>query len=79
MGLDVVRTVIRNALMKLREKGAAILVVSEEIDELFEVSDRIAVMYRGYMSPAVPKESLSTEELGRWMAGLWLAVRLSTH
>lgn len=70
-GVDVgAATVIRNALMKLREKGAAILVVSEEIDELFEVSDRIAVMYRGYMSPAVPKESLSTEELGRWMAGL---------
>ena len=47
------------------------MVVSEEIDELYEISDRIAVMYRGNMSPAVPVESLSMEELGRWMAGLW--------
>ena len=49
----------------------AIVVVSEEIDELFEISDRIAVMYRGTMSPAVPVQSLTMEELGRWMAGLW--------
>ncbi len=71
-GVDVgAATVIRNALLKLRGEGAAIVVVSEEIDELFEISDRIAVMYRGTMSPAVPVQSLTMEELGRWMAGLW--------
>lgn len=71
-GVDVgAATVIRNALMRLRAEGAAIVVVSEEIDELYEISDRIAVMYRGHLSPAVPAESISTEELGRWMAGLW--------
>lgn len=71
-GVDVgAATVIRNALVELRSHGAAIVVVSEEIDELYEISDRIAVMYRGNMSPAVPVESLSMEELGRWMAGLW--------
>ncbi len=71
-GVDVgAATVIRNALMRLRSEGAAIVVVSEEIDELYEVCDRIAVMYRGHLSPAVPAESISTEELGRWMAGLW--------
>ncbi len=71
-GVDVgAATVIRNALVELCSQGAAVIVVSEEIDELFEISDRIAVMYRGCMSPAVPVESLSMEELGRWMAGLW--------
>ena len=62
---------IRNSLIRLRDDGAAIIVVSEEIDELFEISDRIAVMYRGALSPAVPKNTLTIEEVGRWMAGLW--------
>ena len=53
------------------DDGAAIIVVSEEIDELFEISDRIAVMYRGALSPAVPKTTISIEEVGRWMSGLW--------
>lgn len=71
-GVDVgAAAVIRNSLMRLRSEGAAIIVVSEEIDELFEISDRIAVMYRGHLSPAVPKESLNIEEVGRWMSGLW--------
>lgn len=71
-GVDVgAAAVIRNALMRLREEGAAIVVVSEEIDELFEISDRIAVMHRGRLSPAVPKRELTIEEVGRWMAGLW--------
>ena len=62
---------IRNSLIRLRDDGAAIIVVSEEIDELFEISDRIAVMYRGALSPAVPKTTISIEEVGRWMSGLW--------
>ncbi len=71
-GVDVgAAAVIRNALVKLRSEGAAVVVVSEEIDELYEVCDRIAVMYRGHISPAVPVQSLGMEELGRWMAGLW--------
>lgn len=71
-GVDVgAAAVIHNALLELREKGAAIIVVSEEIDELFLLSDRIAVMHRGALSPAVDKKKISIEEVGRWMAGLW--------
>lgn len=71
-GVDVgAAVVIRNALMRLRREGAAVVVISEEIDELFEISDRIAVMYRGHLSPAVPKKDINIEEVGRWMAGLW--------
>ncbi|MDY6011136.1 MAG: ABC transporter ATP-binding protein [Duodenibacillus sp.] len=71
-GVDVgAATVIHNALMRLREEGAGILIVSEEVDELYAVCDRIAVMYRGCLSPAVPVSSIATDELGRWMAGLW--------
>ena len=51
--------------------GAAVLVVSEEVDELFEICDRIAVMYRGHLSPAGPKSERTIEIVGRWMSGLW--------
>ncbi|MDO5532042.1 ABC transporter ATP-binding protein [Sutterella sp.] len=71
-GVDVgAAAVIRNSLIRLRDDGAAIIVVSEEIDELFEISDRIGVMYRGALSPVVPKNTLTVEEVGRWMSGLW--------
>ena len=71
-GVDVgAAATIRNALMRLREDGAAVLVVSEEVDELFEICDRIAVMYRSHLSPAVPKSEMNIEIVGRWMSGLW--------
>jgi simple sugar transport system ATP-binding protein len=62
---------IRNALIALRAQGCAILAVSEELDELFEICDRIMVMARGRLSPAVPARSVSVETIGRWMSGLW--------
>lgn len=71
-GVDVgAAATIRNALMRLRADGAAVLVVSEEIDELFEISDRIGVMHRGRLSPIVNKEAMNIEKVGRWMSGLW--------
>lgn len=79
-GVDVgAAAEIRNALMRLRDDGAAVIVVSEEIDELFEISDRIAVMYRGALSPAVPKSNITVEEVGRWMAGLWPGSPFARH
>lgn len=71
-GVDVgAAASIHNALMRLRADGAAVLVVSEEIEELFAICDRIAVMYRGSLSPAVPKAEMNVEIIGRWMSGLW--------
>jgi simple sugar transport system ATP-binding protein len=71
-GVDVgAAAAIRNALIALRGRGCAILVVSEEIDELFELADRLMVMAGGRLSPAVPAHQLAIDELGRWMAGRW--------
>jgi simple sugar transport system ATP-binding protein len=71
-GVDVgAAGAIRNALIALRAQGCAILVVSEDLDELFEICDRIMVMARGRLSPAVPTRSVSIEAIGRWMSGLW--------
>jgi len=71
-GLDVgASAFIRQALIDLRNAGAAILVISEELDELFEICDRIAVMAKGRLSPAARTRDTSVEEIGVWMSGLW--------
>jgi len=71
-GVDVgAAAAIRNALLALRGRGGAILVVSEEIDELYELADRLMVMAAHRLSPAVEAARLPVDELGRWMAGRW--------
>jgi simple sugar transport system ATP-binding protein len=71
-GVDVgAAAFIRQSIIDLRNAGAAVLVVSEELDELFEICDRIAVIAEGRLSPAVPTRDTTVEEIGRWMSGLW--------
>jgi ABC-type uncharacterized transport system ATPase subunit len=71
-GVDVgAAAQIRGELLQLREAGCALLVVSEELDELFEVSDRLVVISRGRLSPSVPTAQASVESIGAWMSGLW--------
>ncbi|MGE3922539.1 MAG: ABC transporter ATP-binding protein [Lautropia sp.] len=62
---------IRQRLIDLRNDGVAILLLSEELDELFEVADRIAVIAKGRLSPVRPIAETDVEEIGLWMAGLW--------
>jgi simple sugar transport system ATP-binding protein len=69
-GLDVgASMLIRQALIDLRDRGVAVLVISEELDELFMISDRIAVMAQGRLSRAVPAAQTSLEQIGAWMGG----------
>jgi len=71
-GVDVgAAAQIRGELLKLRDGGCAVLVVSEELDELFEVSDRLMVMAQGRLSPSIPVGEASVEQIGAWMSGLW--------
>jgi simple sugar transport system ATP-binding protein len=73
-GVDVGAAVaIRNALIALRGGGCAIVVISEEIDELYQLCDRLMVIAKGRLSPTVGARDISVDELGRWMAGLWPA------
>jgi simple sugar transport system ATP-binding protein len=62
---------IRQALIDLRDRGVAVLVVSEELDELFMICDRLAVIAQGRLSPAVPTAQTSVEQVGAWMSGLF--------
>jgi ABC-type uncharacterized transport system ATPase subunit len=71
-GVDVgAAAEIRAELLRLRDEGSGLLVVSEELDELFEISDRILVMARGRLSPSVPTAEATIEQIGEWMSGLW--------
>jgi ABC-type uncharacterized transport system ATPase subunit len=71
-GVDIGATAqIRAELLALRERGTAILVVSEELDELFEIADRLQVIARGRLSPSVPTADMGVEKIGLWMSGLW--------
>jgi simple sugar transport system ATP-binding protein len=64
---------IRNELIALRAAGCAILVVSEELDELYELCDRLLVIAKGRVSPSVRPRDIALDEIGRWMSGLWPA------
>jgi len=71
-GVDVGATAqIRAELIALRGAGCAVLIVSEELDELFEVADRLHVMARGRLSPSIPTTAATVELIGEWMSGLW--------
>jgi len=65
---------IRQALIDLRDAGVAVLLVSEDLDELFEVCDRIAVMTQGRLSPAKAVRETNPEELGMLMGGSFIAL-----
>ena len=71
-GVDVgAAAQIRGALLKLRDDGCAVLVVSEELDELFEICDRLVVIAQGRVSPSIATASATVEQIGEWMSGLW--------
>jgi len=69
-GLDVGATEnVRNILLKERNEGAAIVLISEDLDEIFALSDRIAVLYEGRITGIMPIEEANLEEIGLMMAG----------
>jgi simple sugar transport system ATP-binding protein len=71
-GVDVgAAAQIRRQLLALRDAGAALLVASEDLDELFEISDVLVVMSRGRLSPRLPTRQASVDQIGTWMSGLW--------
>ncbi|WP_457425511.1 ABC transporter ATP-binding protein [Roseateles sp. P5_E7] len=71
-GVDVgAAAQIRGELLRLRNQGCALLVFSEELDELFEICDRLLVIADGRLSPSVPIAAATREQIGEWMSGLW--------
>ena len=60
---------IRQALIDLARSGSAVLVISQDLDELFEVSDAIAVMHDGQLSAPIPVADATLERIGLLMGG----------
>jgi ABC-type uncharacterized transport system ATPase subunit len=60
---------IHNALIDLAKNGAAIMVISQDLDELMAISDRIAVIANGALSESEPVGNVTIESIGRKMGG----------
>lgn len=71
-GVDVgAAAQIRAEILALRDAGCAVLVLSEELEELFEISDRLHVIAKGRLSPPMPRAQATVQRVGEWMSGLW--------
>ncbi len=69
-GLDVGAVAyVQERLLAARGEGAAVILISEDLDELMALSDRVAVFYRGRLSAAMPREEVTIRKLGLMMAG----------
>ena len=69
-GLDVGATAyVHQQILEARARGSGILLISEDLDELLTLSDRIMVIYQGELSPAVPTEQADRAQLGLLMSG----------
>jgi general nucleoside transport system ATP-binding protein len=79
-GVDVgASMLIRQSLVDLRDSGVAVLVISEELDELFMICDRLAVIAEGRLSPPVPSAQTSIEQIGAWMGGQFAGNEEAAH
>ena len=70
-GLDVASTwYVRSLIADARDQGTGVVLVSEDLDEVLELSDRVAVMYRGTIVAIVEAREASRERIGELMAGV---------
>ncbi|MEZ0466520.1 ABC transporter ATP-binding protein [Phaeobacter sp. SYSU ZJ3003] len=69
-GLDIgAVNYVHEQLAKARDRGAAVLLISEDLDEIMRLSDVIHVISEGRLSPEFARGTMRPEDLGRWMAG----------
>ena len=69
-GLDIgAIAYVQGQLIAARDRGAAVLLISEDLDEIMGLSDVIHVMSQGRLSPAFARGTMTAAELGLWMAG----------
>ena len=69
-GLDIgAITYVHNRLLAARDAGAAVLLISEDLDEIMQLSDVVHVISEGRLSPGFPRGSMTPADLGLWMAG----------
>ncbi|MBK8159287.1 MAG: ABC transporter ATP-binding protein [Rhodospirillaceae bacterium] len=79
-GLDIGAVgYVHEQLLNARKRGAGILLISEDLDELLTLSDRIAIIYRGQISAPMARADLSVQQIGLMMAGHGFAHHEADH
>ncbi|WP_143469240.1 ABC transporter ATP-binding protein [Lachnoclostridium sp. An14] len=69
-GVDIgAISAIHNHMIELRNEGTAVLLISSSLDEIFELSDRIAVMFEGKLTALLDPKQVTREEIGLYMSG----------
>ncbi len=69
-GLDIgAVTFVQQQLIAARDAGAAVLLISDDLDEVLQLGDRVAVMHGGHLTAALPAETWTREAIGLAMAG----------
>ena len=70
-GLDIGATeFVRNKLVEAKQQKAAVLLISEDLDETLDLSDRVAPVYEGQFMDIIPRKEATRENVGAMMAGL---------
>ena len=72
-------TTIRQALVDLARSGSAIVMISQDLDEIIEISDRIAVIALGRLSAPRPRADLPREAIGLMMTGMGMSDGVDGH
>ena len=67
--MTLTQSQFRQALLDLATGGAAVIVISQDLDELMEISDRFAALNEGRLSDPLPAQGLSVEQIGLMMGG----------
>lgn len=72
-GLDIgAIEFVRNKLIEAKQAGAAVLLISEDLDEIMALSDRVAPIYEGQLMDIIPADQVKRDEIGALMAGIEL-------
>jgi len=70
-GLDVgAMEYVHQKILEAQERGAGIMLISEDLDEIFTLSDRIAVLYEGEIIGEIKTQEATREQIGLWMSGV---------
>jgi ABC-type uncharacterized transport system ATPase subunit len=78
-GLDIGAVAyVHQQLLAARDAGAAVLVISDDLDEVMVLGDRIAVMHSGQLGEALPADSWTREAIGLAMAGVKEVAEVAT-
>ena len=79
-GLDIGATnAVHQVLLEQRRNGVAVLLISEDLEEIFKLSDRVAVLFKGKITGVVERKDFSYDEVGYLMVGSDRSKEESVH